>query len=207
MELLRDSRAHSGSKAARVPKRQRANQVRQTSAPRFCGASVLLLAALSHFACVVERREFVPPRHPDTVSDAAFPHYLAVLPIVTVDEAGRGLFLVLGPTTDWPTATSRLDELTQRGAIRTEWDLEPDDVLTFGTLGYMLQELLDLPKGINATVSRKTGIGERRYALATCVYEGVLPYRLPNEPVTGGELLFAMTEAEAYLEQAGADLP
>ena len=118
------------------------------------------------------------------MSDMAFLHYLATAPTVSIDEGRRAIGL-----------------LTENGdaeLIRPEWEFSGDDVLDKGTLAYMLRNACDLPRGVNEVLLADTiGLGDRRYALKTCVYEGLLPFGRADEPVTGGELLSALTAAES----------
>jgi hypothetical protein len=83
--------------------------------------------------------------------------------------------------------------LLSRRVIRPEWALDADQVLDFGTLAYMLRRVGGLRPGVNELLAEPTGIGSRRYALRTCVAEGLLPYAQPYQPVSGGALLAAIT--------------
>jgi hypothetical protein len=120
-----------------------------------------------------------------SMSEMVFLHYLAAAPTVNVAEGKRAVSLLL-PDAD----TADL--------IRESWGLADGDLLDKGTLAYMLRSACRLPRGVNETVIGDTvGWGDRRYALKTCTYEGIMPYGRASEPVTGGELLSALRAAES----------
>jgi hypothetical protein len=170
-------------------------------------AKAVSLSALVHgvvlagFGCAQPRRSFVPEVDPATLSDVAFTHYLAQAPVVTVDEGQRAVLMLVGTNDAGRTPDERRAALLRRGAIKPRWNLEPDQRLDFGTLAYMLRTVCEVPRGLNDVVSDWTGLGDRRAALRTCGFYELLPHRLPHEAVTGGELLSAITTAEAYLER------
>ena len=120
-----------------------------------------------------------------SMSEMVFLHYLATAPTVSVGEGKRAIAMLL------PEADA--DVLT-----RDSWDLSDGDLLDKGTLAYMLRTACRLPRGVNEAVFADTlGWGDRRYALKTCTYEGIMPYGRADEPVTGGELLSALRAPES----------
>lgn len=169
--------------------------------PRYFGVatSALLVALACASGCVSLRRTFTPAVDPATLDDVTFLHYLATVPVATVDE-GRRAVLMLRDNDGPQTPESRRDRLIDLGAIKETWSLAPDQILDKGTLAYMLRTLCDMPRGLNETLAIRTGLGDRRYAVRTCAHEGVLSYGLPHEPVTGGELVAAIAKADEYLE-------
>ena len=155
----------------------------------------LALGGLS-VGCVMPQRSFQPSHDPDTLNDAVFIHYLATVPVVTVAEGARAVLLIVGSTEQWPTFDQQWDELSRRRAVVSTWRLRPGRILDKATLAYMLRTLCDLPRSLNETLASATGLGDRRYALRTCIDRGLLPYGRPHDPVTGGELLSALTRAQ-----------
>jgi len=164
---------------------------------RFTSTLPLLICALT--GCASRPRAFQPPQSPALMEDAAFLHYLATVPVVNVDEGMRAVLLLKGPSSNWPVYDDRRAELLQMGAFQIHWKLEADDALDKGTLAYMLRVLCRLPRSFTELASLPTGVLDRRYALKTCVYEEILPYSTAREPVTGGELLSALTKAEGRM--------
>ncbi len=165
--------------------------------------ALVCLAAISVVGCTGRKRSFQPPVDPATLDDAAFLHYLATVPVVTVDEGTRGLLLLIGPTKDFPTFEARTAELERRGAYRSAWHLSADDVLDKGTLAYALVPLCDTPASINTTAAGMTGIADRRAALQVCVYQELLTAGETTSAVTGGEFLAALDAAERITTRRG----
>jgi len=168
------------------------------------GAGPVLLAALSlMLACSVgcgrPQRSWTPPVDPDSLSDAAFLHYLASAPTVTVEEGVRGVLLLRGQTDRWPTFAQRETELLRVGALKAEWKLSPSDTLDMGTLAFILRTLCGLPRSLGEEVAERTGLGKRRYALRTCFAAGLLPESNSTRPVRGGEFVAALAMAEEYV--------
>jgi hypothetical protein len=164
-------------------------------------AAVGLILTLALVAsCAAPRHRFAPAIDPATLNDTAFLHSLASAPVVTVDEGARACLLLVGSTEDWPTPAKRCSELTRRGAVRARWRLVNDRLLDRGTLAHVLRTLCALPRGVNESIARRTGWGDRRYALRACVERGLLAYGPAPEPVSGAELLSAVARAESLID-------
>jgi len=149
--------------------------------------------------CATPLRTFQPAQDPAGLPDATFLHYLATVPVVTLDEGTRAILTLKSSTRHWPTFEDRLDELLRLGAIRPEWNVQPKQVLDKGTLAYMLRTTCRLPKSPNEALASLLRAGQRRYALKSCIDAGIIPYGLTYEPVTGGEMLAALAAADGYL--------
>lgn len=168
----------------------------------------LLLGAIACGAgCSMPRRTFQPEQDPATLDDMSFLHYLATVPVVTVDEGMQAVFLLTSERGQWPTFERRYEELRLRGAIKQVWHLEADGILSKGTLAYMLRTMCDLPYSLNELAASRSGLGDRRYALKTCVDEGILSYGLPHEPVTGAQLHSSLIDSERYMESHSQHAP
>jgi len=149
--------------------------------------------------CTTPVRKIRPDVSPDTLSDTAFLHYLAATPVVTVDEGARGVLLVISDDAASSGDAARRDALARRGMIRERWRLATDSVLDRGTLAFLLCRGLDVNRSFNEWVAERTGIGERRAALVTAVYEGLLAYGPAHESISGGEVAEALARAERWL--------
>lgn len=163
-------------------------------------AIVVFSTTLLFPGCTLPQRTFQPALDPAAFGDDVFLHYLATVPVVTVEEGVRAVLLLdKDGGSEWPTYEQRYEELRRRGAIKFAWRLTPGRILDKGTLAHMLRTLCDLPLSLGELLASKTGLGDRRYALRTCIHEGILTGGLARDPVTGGELLSALTNAEARL--------
>ena len=153
------------------------------------------------------QRTYQPERDPAVLDDVSFLHYLATVPVVSVDEGLRAVLMLAGTGKDAATYEQRYEALLERGAIKRSWDLNADQILGKGTLAYLLRTVCELPRSVDEILASRTGLGERRYALKTCIDERLIPYGLAHEPVAGGELLSALANAERYLESRAGETP
>ena len=184
------------------------NKRPRASAP--AGIKILLmlpvmLVFLVFPSCTQPRRTWTPEVDPATLNDTVFLHYLARTPYVTVEEGQRAVLLLVGASDEWPSPEARSEELLRRGAIKESWRLEPDRLLSMGTLAHMMLVLCDVPRGVNDRVGSWVGWCDRRAALQTCTYQALLPYARAHDPVSGGALVTALTRAEEFM--SGNDVP
>jgi len=152
--------------------------------------------------CIAPRRVIAPPVDPATLDDTAFLHYLATVPTVTVAEGVRAVGLLTGPSQQPASFEVQRGLLEGLGAVKPRWRLQPSETLDKGTLAYMLTVVCKTPKSLNEAVSAITGLGDRRYALKTCIDEGLMPYGLAHDAVMGGELITSLSKAENFLAVA-----
>lgn len=165
-------------------------------------ATVFLFQA----GCVAPRRAFTPPLDVTALEDVGFLHYLASVPIVTVEEGVRAVLLLDTSAAPATTFDERLTILIERGGVRREWKLQPDQTLDHGTLAFMLTVTCGTTRSLSEFLAASSGLGVRRYALKTCIAEGLLAYALPHDPVSGGQLVAALTRAEDRLRTGSGGL-
>lgn len=92
-------------------------------------------------------------------------------------------------------------DLSGRGIVASDWNLQETSLLTKGTLAYMLCQALEIKGGLTM---RLFGIN-RRYALRECQHRGLIVGGVMDEYVTGRELLDVLTNATVHREQGSAD--
>jgi len=165
---------------------------------RVIRAVFVVMALIVPPGCTAPRRTYQPPQDPSTLNDIAFLHYLATVPTVTVAEGVRAAGLLAGPTQQPATFEDQRSHLERLGALKPGWRLQPDDALDKGTLAYLLTAICKTPRSLTEAASAVTGLGDRRYALKTCIDEGLLSYGVAHDPVTGGELISALSKAERF---------
>jgi len=149
------------------------------------------------------QRAFRPELNPDALSDVAFLHYLATVPVATVDEGMRAVLILVDDRSGARTFEKRTQVLHEQGVVRQSWNLTCGQILDKGTLAYMLRRVCGVSPSVGEVLASCTGLGDRRAALKTCVDAGLLPYGVSTEPVKGGELLSAIAEAERILVARG----
>jgi len=157
--------------------------------------------------CTTPLRKVQPAVSPDTLGDTVFVHYLAATAVVTFDEGARGVLLVLEDSAASSDADGRREALEQRGMACPQWGLQADSVLDRGTFAFMLCRGLDVPQSFNEWVAGWTGVGQRRAAVATACYEGLLEYGPAHEPIAGGEVADALVRAEQWLDRPRTNAP
>lgn len=158
--------------------------------------SSICFSCLVLTGCALPNRTIQPAHRANDLDDVRFTHYLATVHTVTVDEGMRAVLMLIGDTKQWPAFEDRFLALDSRGAFKSSWGLQADQILDQGTLAYMLRNICDIGPGLNESLATFTGLGDRRYALKTCIYEDLLPFTQAHQPVTGGELQSALTRAE-----------
>jgi len=160
---------------------------------------VVLLITLH--GCTQPIRSWSPDVDHEELDATAFLHYLSTVPVATVDEALRAVLLVADGEDRFSGYEDRLGELTRRKAIRPEWIDDRSQLLDRGTLAYMLRRVCRIRPSTNEVLLGSWGLGDRRYAVRTCVDAGILHYGAAHEAVCGGELLAAISCADEYLER------
>ncbi|MEK6674236.1 MAG: hypothetical protein AABZ47_01120 [Planctomycetota bacterium] len=159
--------------------------------------AIATLVLLETFGCASHTRKFQPPQNIAELDNTSFLHYLATVPVVTVEEGCRAWMLLLeGSNRPQLSHLERQLELERRGILNPTWHLKEGDVLNKGTLAFMIRTTCRLSKSPTERLASLFRVGERRYALKTCVFEGLISYGTADEPVTGGELLSTLTKME-----------
>lgn len=157
-------------------------------------ASAITLGALA--GCSSAART-VTPVDRTGLSSVAYAHSIANAPVATVGSAAKLLVDLSaggeGADDDAElTESSAYDGLLARGSIRSAWGLSTNAVLDAGTLAFMLRAEGDLVQSTNERLASFTGLGDRRYALRSCIADGLLPPQRADAPVSGGALLDAV---------------
>lgn len=161
-----------------------------------------LLVALLAGGCAAPRTG-ESSMNPDELSDVEFQAYLAEVPLISVAESFRAMLILA----DGADATKSFDErrtaLESRGIVRSEWNLQPGNVLDRGTLAYMVLRICQIRGGVNMVLFGSWGLGDRRYALRELVYRDMITDGADYEFVRGGEMVAVMTKADKYMQQHG----
>ena len=170
----------------------------------------LIVIFLAATGCSQTRTRLEPNPDPALMDDVTFLHHLRTRPVVSVDEGMRAVLLLRGSTEQWPTYKERRMELERLEAVQAAWNLHADARLDKGTLAYMVHGIAALRPSVNDRLASLTGLGDRRYALRTCIHEGLMPYGIAAEAVTGSELVALLASLESRVvppAAAGAAVP
>lgn len=162
-------------------------------------SSILVLTGLA--GC--SQLTYSPAADHNTLETTEFMHSLTQQPMVNYDQACR-VVLLMSDGQDTPrTFDERSAELASRGVVRSEWNLKSEDAVDRGTFAYMIYRTARMPGGINTRLSNMSGFGDRRYALKEVVRNHVMPYGLPYQIPTGGEVVMAVAKADDYMAKTG----
>ena len=146
-------------------------------------------------------RRYEPQQDPDALDATSFLHYLATVPVASVEEGCRAMLLVADGAERFDSHQERFAELLRRGTVRRAWNLQPDHVLDKGTLAYMACKTCRLPGGVNMHLLASWGLGDRRYALKEAVAAGIMAYDSAHSPVRGGELVSVLSRIDDHLAE------
>lgn len=139
------------------------------------------------------------------LSSVAYAHSIANAPVASVGSAAK-LLVDLSVSREEETGAAKLteaaafDTLLARESIRAAWNLSPDSVLDAGTLAYMLRAEGHLKPSTNERLASVTRLGDRRYALRSCIADGLLPAQRADAPISGGALLDAAAKLAERIE-------
>jgi hypothetical protein len=171
------------------------------NAARIAHAAVLL--ALPTLGACGSPRAYQPDIEPQTLDQSQYLHYLAGVPLVTVDEATRAVLILADGEDPFETYEERIAELQDRDVVRAAWGLQADHVIDKSTFAYMLFKVCQLPPSVNTVLLGSWGLGDRRYALREAIFAGLLSYGTEYEEMTGGEFVAALARADAYMAEHG----
>lgn len=169
--------------------------------PGRIGAFFVGLSAAVWVACAgcAQKREYMPEVEPQSLETTAFLHYLATVPVASVEEGCRAMCIETEREEEAGSFDACYQELVDAGIVRSEWGLEADQVLDKGTLAFMATRACGVPPGVNSVLMGSWGLGDRRYALKDAVSVGLMPPGVAWHSVRGGELLAVLAEMEDYV--------
>ena len=162
-------------------------------------SAILVLAGLA--GC--SQLTYTPAADHNALETTEFMHSLTQQPMINYDQACRVALLMADGQETPGTFDERAEELVSRGIVRSEWNLKSENAVDRGTFAYMIFKAAHMPGGINTRLSSLTGFGDRRYALREVVRNRVMPYGLPYQIPTGGEVVAAVAEADDYMARTG----
>ena len=140
---------------------------------------------------------------PATLSDDAFLHYLADVPVVTVDEAYRAMLILADGEDTTKSFEEREAKLIERGVARRAWGLKRENVIDHGSVAAMVAKVLRLKGGVNRLIFGSMGLGDRRYATRELIYRDMLPEGPDYTAMRGGVMVALVSKADTYMQEHG----
>lgn len=140
----------------------------------------------------------------EQVDSEAFIHeHLQSVSMVTVGEAYRAMSLLADGEDKHAGFEERQADLQSRGIVRAAWNLRREEPIDKGAVAYMTLSIIRGERGVNSLVFGSLGLGDRRYALRDVIHMGLMEPATSGKYVTGGELVFLMGKADAYMAAHG----
>ncbi len=132
---------------------------------------------------------------PDQEDSADFLDRASEMELIDTDNALHGIFLLLEGEDTHGDFKSRVDTLSQKGIVVSDWTLSAGQPLTKGKLAYMVYQTCEIKE--KGTVLRLLG-PSRRYCLRELQYHGMMAEGNESMPVTGMEFVAVITRADTY---------
>lgn len=166
------------------------------------GLTAALSFALLHAGCAAPRQTN-PPGDPDKLSDAAFQGYLQTVPVVTVAEAVRAIDILVNADSEGKTFEERRQRLISQGIAKAEWNLQPQNMIDAGAVGYMIFKACQMRGGVCYTLFGSWGLGDRRYALRELAYQEMIEDLPDYQYLQGSTLVALLSKADEKMAAKG----
>jgi len=121
----------------------------------------------------------------------------------TVADAARAVAIVATGGDVGKNYEERYEYLVDRGIMRPEWKLDPDQWIDRGTLAYMLLKAAQIPGGVNMALFGSRGLGDRRYAYREMQYLELMQEGVDYNYVSGPELVTTVGKVDRYMQEHG----
>jgi hypothetical protein len=132
---------------------------------------------------------------PEGEDSADFLDRASELEIVDMDNALHGLSLLVDGQDTHPDFQSRVDKMSEKGLVPSDWSLSAKQPLTKGELAYMAYQACGIKeKGLVLSLFGPN----RRYCLRELQYRGMMAPGGESMRVTGMEFVAVITRADTY---------
>jgi len=148
-------------------------------------------------------RHSTPSVDANELSDEGFQSYLAEIDLVKVDEAYRAMLILADGEDTCESFDARRAALESRGIVKSNWRLEPENVIDAGSVAFMICRICKIRGGVSYNLFGGLGLGDRRYALRELEYREMIDDKVDYQYVTGASLVGLMAKADALMEQKG----
>jgi hypothetical protein len=121
----------------------------------------------------------------------------------SVADAVRAVGLLMNGFDTGKNYKDRYQFLRDRGIVRDEWGLKPDQWVDRGTLAYMLFKAAKIEGGVNTAIFGRLGIGDRHYAYREMLYHDLIEGGCDYQCVSGPELVTTAGKVDRYSQEYG----
>lgn len=132
---------------------------------------------------------------PEQESSADFLDRASEIPVMDMDNALRGMLLLVTGKDDHNDFQARVSDLASEGIVAPDWQLAANQPLTKGRLAYMVYRACGVKeKGLMLALMGPS----LRYCLRELQYRGMMAEGDASMPVTGMEFVGVITRADVY---------
>ncbi len=169
---------------------------------RFCFGVLLLSGIMLQSGCAMERttaESSVVDSYGTPDDELDFLDALERRRVVTNHDAIHALLMAAGPEVqeDLPADyESRVNRARQRGWVREEADLPPNQSATIGMIAVAVCDLLEIKGGLTMRVLGPSP----RYATRELVFRQILPRRTDNQSMTGLEFIDLLSRVQERMD-------
>jgi hypothetical protein len=121
----------------------------------------------------------------------------------TVADAARAACMLATGGDVGKTYTDRYQYMLERGMVRKEWKLQPDQWIDRGTLAHMFLKAAGMKGGVNMLLFGSWGLGDRRYAYREMRYYELMDDGVDYCCVSGPELVTALGKVDRFCQDRG----
>ncbi|MCK5114349.1 MAG: hypothetical protein KAR11_06255 [Phycisphaerae bacterium] len=140
---------------------------------------------------IISRNENLPKSE----DSAGFLDRVSSLPVVTEDDAMRGILMLINGDDTAESFPQRVRLLQERGILPNSWDYVSDRAITRGKYAYMIYQAAKFRGGI---VLSLTG-ASRRYCLRELQFQKVMTNGPMLSEISGMEYIAVLGRADTYI--------
>lgn len=140
--------------------------------------------------------ELPSPSAPQSLDSSVLAYTLANKDWCSNHEAASLILLLVDGEDRYQTFDERVRVLESKGLVQPGWQLKENDVVTKGTLAFMVWGAMDNEGGVMLRL-----LPCRHYAYRETVYKGLITRGSEYEPVTGPEAVAIMGRVSRQMEK------
>lgn len=127
-------------------------------------------------------------------NSALFTNRIAEQPHVNLNDAMRGVLMLMEGEDRHRTFADRVQALRERGVVNSNWDLAAETPITRGQYAYMIHQAANMP---DCVMTWALGPSQR-YCLRELQYRGVMAEGAPYAVINGLEYVSVLRRADVY---------
>lgn len=158
-----------------------------------CGLAAALLCLVGCGSGQISNAHATLPASEDS---ATFIDRVASQDEVALNDAFRGVLMLMDGEDRHRTFADRVAALKDRGVIDASWDLDAQTPVTRGQYAYMIHQASNMPDCVMTLVAGPS----ERYCLRELQYRGVMATGAPYAQINGLEYVSVLRRANVYMD-------